>query len=167
MDKRIAHPDEEETVRRSVAWNRRWGQEYAGLFYQEELAGPEGMDVQVFVTEAATDDEIRAAEKEARQTQDVVGFGALVVPAEWLEEEDPKVAWNPGLGVLQKIVEDHTAMKMRWPDGDMLVDVTTANLVLQTLDAVKEPIRGKVLGMIERSKGDFLAVVDTAWKCVK
>lgn len=168
MDKRIASPLEEDNVRRAVEWNRRHGQQYAGLYYDEGLAGPEGMDVQLFVTEDTTDDEIREAERAARQTQDVVGIMALVVPKEWLMPSDTRTTVSADIHTLRQIVETLTAGTLRWDDGEtQLVDVTTASLLLQVDEALHEPTKSKVREKIGKSRAHFLHVVDLAWECVK
>lgn len=87
MHKLTADPTHDEArVRSAVAWNRRWGESFAGLYYDDELAGPDGTSIQLLVTEDTPDEQIQQAEQEAQDSQDVVALLALVVPAEWLTD---------------------------------------------------------------------------------
>lgn len=74
-------------VEYAVGYNRRWGQSYAGLYYDEELAGPDGMSVMLFITDDTTTEQIQQAERAARDKGDVVRIQCLKCPAEWLAEE--------------------------------------------------------------------------------
>lgn len=90
MHKVIATPDQEQHVRQSVDWNRKWDQSLGGLYYNEELAGPDGMSVQLFATEDTPDLILQAAEQQAYEEGDVVSIHALIVPAEWLYAGESK-----------------------------------------------------------------------------
>ncbi|MDA5564334.1 hypothetical protein PJK54_11735 [Cobetia sp. MMG027] len=74
-------------VESAVGYNRRWGQSHAGLYYDEELAGPDGMSVMLFITDDTTTEQIQQAERAARDAGDVVRIQCLKCPAEWLTEE--------------------------------------------------------------------------------
>lgn len=81
-----AHPEyDEQRVRNAVAWNHRWGQRLGGLYFDEELAGPNGMNVQLLVTADTPDLIIEAGRQQAIEEGDVVNITALECPPEWLE----------------------------------------------------------------------------------
>lgn len=168
MHKVTAHPDQEEHVRSAVAWNRKWDQSLGGLYFNEELSGPDGMSVQLFVTKDTPDLTIQAAEQQAYEEGDVVSIHALVVPEEWLKEGG-KGETQPlaSLDALQRIVDDSTAGEIRWPDGDKLVvDTFTASMLVKVHEKLHPELQEKVEGLIAKSQAHFLKVVDTAWSTV-
>lgn len=168
MHKVTAHPDQEEHVRQSVAWNRKWGQSLGGLYFNEELAGPDGMSVQLFITKDTPDEVLLSAEHSARDEGDVVSIHALVVPEEWLEEGG-KGETQPlaSLDALQRIVDDSTAGSLRWGDGETLVvDTFTASMLVKVHESLRPDLQEKVEGLIAKSQAHFLKVVDTAWSTV-
>lgn len=164
-DIRTANPYEETYVRNAVEWNRCNGQSYGGFFYDEELNGPDGMAVQIFVPKGTPDSAIHEAEREARATQDVVAFGVLEVPAEWLDERTED--HTHVLGTLRKIVAEHTAGRLRWRNGDsQSIDVVTASMLCQVIDKVGDDTRKKMLRKMESSKAEFLLMLDIAWTSI-
>jgi len=166
MHKVKAHPDQEQHVRQSVAWNRQWDQSLGGLYFNEELSGPDGMSVQLFVTKDTPDGALREAECAAYEEGDVVSIHALVVPEEWLEETDDKKP-SASIAAIQRIVDEKSAGEIRWPDGDkMVVDAFTASMLVKVHEALRPDLQEKVEGMISKSQAHFLKVIDVAWDAV-
>lgn len=72
-------------VESDIRWNRRWHQSFGGLYYNEELAGPDGVSVRLYTTTDTPAEQIDRAVKEARYTCDVVSIHCMQCPAEWLQ----------------------------------------------------------------------------------
>lgn len=167
MHKVTAHHDQEEHVRKSVAWNRKWDQSLGGLYFNEELSGPDGMSVQLFVTKDTPDLTIQAAAQQAYEEGDVVSIHALVVPEEWLKETDDSLPALASIDALQRIVDDSTAGEIRWPDGDKLVvDTFTASMLVKVHEKLHPELQEKVSRMIAKSQAHFLKVIDITWETV-
>jgi|TARA_B100001996_G_C18252663_1_gene435858 hypothetical protein len=58
---------------------------------------------------------------------------------------------------LKSIVKDKQAKSIKFKDGSLKIDLTTANLMLQALDKVKPETKKKILNMLgSNKKSDFL-----------
>lgn len=155
----------EQQVRHAVKTNM--GERLNGFYYHEELAGPDGMSVVLFVTEGTTGEAILSAQEQAHAEGDVVSFHAQVVPERWLMSSDTDTQVSADIHALRQIVETHTAGTLRWDNGEtLLVDVTTAGVLVQVYDAVSDEVRKKLRKKIQSSKVDFLQTIDAVWRVV-
>lgn len=73
---------------------------------------------------------------------------------------------HKNIAILQQIVDGSSAMPLKFKDGQMQVDVTTANMLLTVHKALKQPAQGKFESLLNTKK-DFAKVVSIGWKLVK
>ena len=64
---------------------------------------------------------------------------------------------------LRQIVKDKSAMSIKFADGSMKVDMTTASIFLQVFDKVKEETQAKIIDKIQ-TKAGFLSMLDLMYK---
>ena len=69
--------------------------------------------------------------------------------------------------VLKSIVKSKSAKPMKFKDGTMKVDMTTASTILQVLDKVNADNKQKLTKMINGKKGQFSAAANAVFKMVK
>ena len=82
----------------------------------------------------------------------------------YLEEEKPS---SYILSTLRDIVKNKSAKSMKFKDGSMKVDMTTANMMLQVLDKINPMNKKKVMGILDRGgKGDFMKVHNVVMKAL-
>ena len=82
----------------------------------------------------------------------------------YLEEEKPS---GYILSTLRDIVKNKSAKSMKFKDGSMKVDMTTANMMLQVLDKINPMNKKKVMGILDRGgKGDFMKVHNVVMKAL-
>ena len=56
---------------------------------------------------------------------------------------------------------------MKFKDGSMKIDMTTANMMLQVLDKINPMNRKKVMGILDKgTKSDFMKVHNVVMKAV-
>ena len=85
----------------------------------------------------------------------------------WMQEyfdNDIKVREN--VDTMRKIVKNKSAMPVKFSDGTMKVDMTTANIFLQGFDSMKPANQEKVANMIQNKAG-FLKVMDLIYGAMK
>ena len=81
---------------------------------------------------------------------------------QYLEEEKPS---SYILSTLRDIVKNKSAKSMKFKDGSMKVDMTTANMMLQVLDKINPMNKKKVMGILDKGgKGDFMKVHNVVMK---
>ena len=82
----------------------------------------------------------------------------------YLEEEKPS---SYILSTLRDIVKNKSAKTMKFKDGSMKVDMTTANMMLQVLDKINPMNKKKVMGILDKGgKGDFMKVHNVVMKAL-
>ena len=82
----------------------------------------------------------------------------------YLEEEKPS---SYILSTLRDIVKNKSAKSMKFKDGTMKVDMTTANMMLQVLDKINPMNKKKVMGILDKGgKGDFMKVHNVVMKAL-
>ena len=69
--------------------------------------------------------------------------------------------------VLKSIVKTKSAKPVKFSDGTMKVDMTTASTMLQVLDKVNADNKEKLTRMINGKKGQFSAAANSVFKIVK
>ena len=67
---------------------------------------------------------------------------------------------------LRQIVKDKSAMSIKFVDGSMKVDMTTANIFVQMYDRMKERNQKKIDDMMQ-TKAGFLKVLDFFYGAMK
>jgi hypothetical protein len=70
---------------RNLAWAKKHGICFAGLYATDDLASINGVHIQFFITPETTALQIEQAKNDADRKRDVVGFSALMVSKEFLE----------------------------------------------------------------------------------
>ncbi len=70
-------------------------------------------------------------------------------------------------GELRDIVKNKSAKSIKFSDGSMKIDMTTASLMLQVLDKVKSATKKKIMGVLDSGKkSDFLKVHGLVMKVI-
>jgi hypothetical protein len=78
-------PEQIEGRIRNLAWAKRHGICFAGLYATDDLASINGVHIQFFITPETTPQQLDDAKDDAHRKRDVVGFSALMVTREFLE----------------------------------------------------------------------------------
>ena len=106
----------------------------------------------------------RREERKSRLAQKVEQNIGIFTREGYLEEEKPS---SYILSTLRDIVKNKSAKSMKFKDGSMKVDMTTANLMLQVLDKINPMNKKKVMGILDRGgKGDFMKVHNVVMKAL-
>ena len=72
------------------------------------------------------------------------------------------------VGELRDIVKNKSAKNLKFKDGQLKVDMTTANMMLQVLDKVKTETKRKIMDVLDRcKKNDFMKVHGLVMKAVR
>ena len=79
---------------------------------------------------------------------------------------DRKIQVQEDIDKLRQIVKDKSAMPIKFADGSMKVDMTTASIFLQAFDKMKERNQEKVADMMQ-TKAGFLKVLDFIYGAIK
>ena len=78
---------------------------------------------------------------------------------------DNKILIKDDVDKLRQIVRDKSAMSIKFADGSMKVDMTTASIFLQVFDKVKEETQAKIIDRIQTKSG-FLSVLDKMYSMI-
>ena len=78
---------------------------------------------------------------------------------------DHKMLVKENVNKLRDIVKNKSAMSIKFADGSMKVDMTTANIFLQVFDKVKEETQAKIIDRIQTKTG-FLSVLDKMYSMI-
>mgnify|MGYP001472668056 CR=1 FL=1 len=78
---------------------------------------------------------------------------------------DNKILIKDDVDKLRQIVRDKSAMSIKFADGSMKVDMTTASIFLQVFDKVKEETQAKIVDRIQTKQG-FLSVLDKMYSMI-
>ena len=71
-------------------------------------------------------------------------------------------------GELRDIVKNKSAKNIKFKDGSMLVDMTTASMMMQVLDKLKSATKRKVMSVLDSGKkSDFLKFHGLVMKAVR
>ena len=81
------------------------------------------------------------------------------------ENLDYKILVKENVDKLRQIVKDKSAMSIKFADGSMKVDMTTASIFLQVFDKVKEETQAKIIDRIQTKSG-FLSVLDKMYSMI-
>ena len=102
--------------------------------------------------------------RKSRLAQKVEQNTGMFTREGYLEEEKPS---SYILSTLRDIVKNKSAKSMKFKDGSMKVDMTTANMMLQVLDKINPMNKKKVMGILDRGgKGDFMKVHNVVMKAL-
>ena len=106
----------------------------------------------------------RRDERKSRLAQKVEQNIGIFTREGYLEEEKPS---SYILSTLRDIVKNKSAKSMKFKDGSMKVDMTTANMMLQVLDKINPMNKKKVMGILDKGgKGDFMKVHNVVMKAL-
>ena len=106
----------------------------------------------------------RREERKSRLAQKVEQNIGMFTREGYLEEEKPS---SYILSTLRDIVKNKSAKSMKFKDGSMKVDMTTANMMLQVLDKINPTNKKKVMGILDKGgKGDFMKVHNVVMKAL-
>ena len=106
----------------------------------------------------------RREERKSRLAQKVEQNIGIFTREGYLEEEKPS---SYILSTLRDIVKNKSAKSMKFKDGTMKVDMTTANMMLQVLDKINPMNKKKVMGILDKGgKGDFMKVHNVVMKAL-
>ena len=104
----------------------------------------------------------RREERKSRLAQKVEQNIGMFTREGYLEEEK---ASSYIVSTLRDIVKNKSAKSMKFKDGSMKVDMTTANMMLQVLDKINPMNKKKVMGILDKGgKGDFMKVHNVVMK---
>jgi len=81
------------------------------------------------------------------------------------EALDRNIIIKENIDKLRQIVQDKSAMSIKFSDGTMKVDMTTASIFLQVFDKVKEETQAKIVDRIQTKSG-FLSVLDKMYSMI-
>jgi hypothetical protein len=79
---------------------------------------------------------------------------------------DAEMSIKENVSKLRKIVQDKSAMPVKFEDGSMKIDMTTANIFLQAFDAQREETQAKIIDTI-RTKAGFLKMMEIIYGKLK
>ena len=82
------------------------------------------------------------------------------------EALDRNIVVKENIDKLRQIVKDKSAMSIKFADGTMKVDMTTANIFVQMYDKMKERNQKKIDDMMQ-TKAGFLKVLDFFYGAMK
>ena len=82
------------------------------------------------------------------------------------ENLDHKMLVKENIDKLRQIVKDKSAMPIKFTDGSMKIDMTTANIFVQMYDKMKERNQKKIDDMMQ-TKAGFLKVLDFFYGAMK
>ena len=106
----------------------------------------------------------RREERKSRLAKEVKENIGQFTREGYLEEEKPS---SYILSTLRDIVKNKSAKSMKFKDGSMKVDMTTANMMLQVLDKINPMNKKKVMGILDKGgKGDFMKVHNVVMKAL-
>ena len=106
----------------------------------------------------------RREERKSRLAQKVEQNTGMFTREGYLEEEKPS---SYILSTLRDIVKNKSAKSMKFKDGSMKVDITTAYMMLQVLDKINPMNKKKVMGILDKGgKGDFMKVHNVVMKAL-
>ena len=106
----------------------------------------------------------RREEKKSKLLQKVSETNDKFGMEQYLEEEKPS---SYILSTLRDIVKNKSAKSMKFKDGSMKVDMTTANMMLQVLDKINPMNKKKVMDILDKGgKGDFMRVHNVVMKAL-
>ena len=81
---RKARLDEQRDVRLTIEWRQRNGETLNGLYYGDELCGPQGINLVIYAFAATPVSEIRRALAEGYMKHDVVEHAVVLIPPQWV-----------------------------------------------------------------------------------
>lgn len=136
-------------------WERRLskfaGRTFAGLGYDEELSGPDGAWVGLYVPEGTPPERVERAKAEARYTLDVVSMSTISIPADWPGSDEFKPGEPvPWINAARWINEHHQCRRVNVETGELvpeskaggvLLDGFTASMLCVVFDALNEKNR--------------------------
>jgi len=152
-------PEDEVKLKRDIEFARRCNNRANGLYWDGELAGPDGMNFMFFAPEGTTDEELEKAEEELRQNQDVIHCTVLFVPAEWVADDDRD---KPSATEEEKITKIRAIKEGVFNKVDgVALDSFSASAIIAVYDAISAENKRKFAAL------PVLKMANVAFKLVK
>lgn len=136
------HEDNAEQVKSELEFARRCGNQYNGIYYSGELAGPGGMSYWLFPAEGTSDEVIEEAERQLRADQDVVSCDVIFVPPEMVmddERDKPCADASERIAKIRKIVEEKSFNKVE----GVSIDLFSASAIIAVYDVLNAENKAK------------------------
>ena len=93
-------------------------------------------------------------------------FAVFTDPSHYVDLEEEKAS-SYIISTLRDIVKNKSAKSMKFKDGSMKIDMTTANMMLQVLDKINPMNKKKVMNILDKGgKGDFMKVHNVVMKAL-
>ena len=115
------------------------------------------------LTESQVKDEIKHVVSQIRESVDANVIYTNMRKTNIQESLDKKLMVRESIAQLQKIVSDKQMMPVKFTDGSMKIDMTTANIVLDAYKKVKPENQQKIEKMMETKYG-FKRLLDIIYK---
>ncbi len=115
------------------------------------------------LTESQVKDEIKHVVSQIRESVDANVIYTNMRKTNIQESLDKKLMVRESIAQLQKIVSDKQMMPVKFTDGSMKIDMTTANIVLDAYKRVKPENQQKIEKMMETTYG-FKRLLDIIYK---
>ncbi|MEC7567720.1 MAG: hypothetical protein VYA01_01785, partial [Bacteroidota bacterium] len=109
------------------------------------------------------DEQIAFIRSFVKEDIDVSAVATMLRKMHERENLDHKMLVKENIDKLRQIVKDKSAMPIKFTDGSMKVDMTTASIFLQIFDKVKAETQAKIVDKIQ-TKAGFLSVLDLMYK---
>lgn len=109
------------------------------------------------------DEQITFIRSFVKEDIDVNAVAVMLRKMHEQEGLDHKMLVRENVDKLRQIVKDKSAMSIKFADGSMKVDMTTASIFLQVFDKVKEETQAKIVDKIQ-TKAGFLSMLELMYK---
>lgn len=68
---------------RAIAWCKRHNMHFQGLYFDEALDGPDGVEISLFCFEDTPNETIEKAVSEIKNSRDITCLSLLTIPKAW------------------------------------------------------------------------------------
>tara|TARA_Y100000385_G_scaffold44614_1_gene41380 strand:+ start:121 stop:1587 length:1467 start_codon:yes stop_codon:yes gene_type:complete len=109
------------------------------------------------------DEQIEFIRSFVKEDIDINAVAVMIRKMHEQEGLDHNMLVRENVGKLRQIVKDKSAMSIKFTDGSMKVDMTTASIFLQVFDKVKEETQAKIVDKIQ-TKAGFLSMLEMMYK---
>jgi len=143
-----------------------FGQKIMGEYaYDEELAGPGGMHIHVWVPEGTTRERLYEIYHHLESERDLVSMSYDYLPTE--VKVKPEKTLPAGIAAIETIVKEKSLKVLKWPDGSTVaVDLFSASTLNAVFKALNEENKAKLERMISHSPVRLARVLDFCFSAV-
>ena len=132
--------------------------------YSEELAGPDGMHIHVWVPPGTTGKELAKIRRHLASERDLVSMSYDYEEA----PIEPKGAMLASIEVVQQAVEEQSMKVLKWEGGKSTsLDLFTASAIAKVYEAGGPATKAKIRSMIERSPGGLMKVAEISFSLMR